>query len=133
MSRPEAALERDILRWFGQRPDLLLCKNEVGSGITRAGVEAILAALPIELKEPIRQIASRHSITWGLGVGSPDLVGAVAGTWFAVELKSEGGRVSDTQRIWHDAAAKRGALVDVVRSEGEMAAAIERARARGRR
>jgi hypothetical protein len=67
----------------------------------------------------------------GLGVGSPDLIGAVGGLFLGLELKSEHGRVSDDQLRWHAAARARGCLVEVVRSVDEAWAAI--AAARGRR
>lgn len=128
--RPEAVLEREILRRFGQVPDLLVCKNEVGTGFTRGVMDEVLRALPACFHAEIAAIFRKWAITWGLGVGSPDLVGAVAGAALFVELKAEDGVVSEAQRIWHAASARRGAPVDIVRSEADMERAIERARAR---
>ena len=131
-ARPEALLERHILRAIGAEPDVLVCKNEVGAGYTGAVLPALLAALPSELHGAVRQALARHRITWGLGVGSPDLVASADGRWLGLELKSPDGRVSPEQRDWHLAAERRGALVRVVRSVDEARAAVDEAR-RGQR
>jgi hypothetical protein len=49
-------------------------------------------------------VLTRHRVRYGLGVGSPDLFGAVRGVMFGIELKSERGRLSAGQRQWHAAA-----------------------------
>lgn len=128
--RPEALLEREILRRFGAIPDVLLCKNEVGTGFTRGVYDEVLRALPACFHSEVAAIFKKWAITWGLGVGSPDLVGAVAGAGLWVELKAEDGVVSEAQRVWHAAATRRGVTIDIVRTEAEMEAAIVRARRR---
>jgi hypothetical protein len=67
---------------------------------------------------------SGHPIAYGLGKGSPDLVGSVALPFFGrtiaqaigVEVKSATGRVSADQQAWHAGAQLMGWRVAVVRS-----------------
>lgn len=69
-------------------------------------------------------------IRYGLGTGSPDLVGglfAPHGRVFCLEVKTATGRVSDEQKCWHAAARKRGWFVAVVRTPEEAVAAVHRA------
>lgn len=70
-------------------------------------------------------------VHYGLGLGSPDLVGIQTvtvtpehlgqrlGVFLGVEVKTPKGRVSDDQKRWHAVAAERGALVVVARSVDE--------------
>lgn len=70
-----------------------------------------------------------RNVKYGLGLGSPDLVGCLfpSGRLFALEVKTPTGRVSPDQKLWHGAARKLGAFVAVVRSVDEALAALERA------
>lgn len=61
----------------------------------------------------------------GAPAGTPDIIGAVEGRMFGLEVKTETGRVLATQQRWHDRAAKHGVRVAVVRSVGEAVAAVE--------
>lgn len=62
------------------------------------------------------QTADGRHIVFGLGVGSPDLVGFLipSGRFLGLEVKAGRGRSSHEQVAWHTAAARRGALVAVV-------------------
>jgi len=60
-----------------------------------------------------------HKVRYGLGVGSPDLVGIVDGRFLGLEVKTATGRVSSEQRAWHEHARKHGALIHVVRTVEE--------------
>jgi hypothetical protein len=129
--RPEAVLERHILRAIGAEPDVLLCKNEVGTGFRGALIGALreaLAPFGREVVEVAMATLTRHRTTYGLGTGSPDLVGAAAGRWVGLELKSEKGRLREEQERWHAAARHRGAFVSVSRTVEEATAALARAR-----
>jgi hypothetical protein len=73
-----------------------------------------------------RACASRlaRPVTYGLGVGSPDLVGIYTdrrgvACAFGVETKTATGRTSEDQRRWHWAAAARGMPTFVARSATE--------------
>jgi hypothetical protein len=73
-------------------------------------------------------------ITFGLGDGSPDLVGVATfetmygpiALAFGLEVKQPGRYPSPVQRAWHASAARRGLPVEVVRSPEEAVAAVER-------
>jgi hypothetical protein len=127
----EAEVEREVLLELGRGPDLLVLKNEVGVGFTgnaRYALEKALAPFGRLAVQAALAVLSRHHITWGLGVGSPDLVGAVDGRAVGLELKAPGGVLSDVQQRWHAAARQRGVFVATVRSPDEAVAAVQRAR-----
>ena len=131
----EAEVERSVLLAVGRLPDVLVLKNEVGIGYTRDvrfALEKALAVFgPIAVQSALA-VLTRHSITYGLGVGSPDLVGVVRSARgavpFGLELKAPDGTVAEHQARWHAAARKRGLFVGVVRSGDEAVDALERAR-----
>lgn len=68
-------------------------------------------------------------IKFGLGVGSPDIVGILApsGRFFGLEVKTPAGRLSKEQTAWHKAAQSKGAYVGVARSAADAFAALEEA------
>ena len=70
--------------------------------------------------------ANGRAIRYGLGIGSPDLVGVVRGSGrlFALEVKSATGRESAEQRAWAKAVTDAGGFVRTVRSVDEALAAI---------
>lgn len=131
-NQSEAEIERRILRVLGPTPKLLLCKNEVSRGFQGSLLPALHSALaPFgpEVVAAAVNATQRHRATFGLGVGSPDLVGALNGRALGLELKTAIGRLSPEQERWHRAARLRGAAVMVVRSVEEATAALERAAA----
>ena len=109
----ERQLQRDVFASLGAEPGLVLMRNQVGRGE----------------RFDARTHDVRHE-TYGLGMGSPDIVGILwpSGRWFCLELKASTGRVSDGQERWHRMARTMGAFVAVVRSVGEARSALERAR-----
>ncbi len=119
---PEAEVERQVLLAVGRTPDLWLAKNEVGQFYKPSALPSLQKALapfgPAAIRAAVDAI-SRHRIVVGLGVGSPDLVGALRGRFFGWELKTETGRVRPEQETWHAAARAKGIRVDVVRSADE--------------
>ncbi|HEY6037039.1 MAG TPA: VRR-NUC domain-containing protein [Kofleriaceae bacterium] len=60
-------------------------------------------------------------VTFGLGVGSADLVGILRGSgrFVAWEVKTRAVRVSPEQRAWHYAVTNAGGVVFVARSVEE--------------
>ncbi len=55
----------------------------------------------------------------GAPAGSPDILGVIPGSdgsLFGLELKTERGRVTDTQHDWHERAKAQGVRVGVARS-----------------
>lgn len=67
---------------------------------------------------------------FGLGNGSPDIVGILKpwGRFFGVETKTEDGRLSKAQKLWHERARVLGAFVGVARSLEEAIALLNAAR-----
>ena len=104
--------EREIqqaIRLAVQGPDIVLWRNNVGTAVQADG----------------------SVVRYGLAVGSADLVGVVAGRFFALEVKSERGRVTDEQRQWIALVQSKGGFAAVVRSVDEALAAVERCRKGG--
>ncbi len=68
-------------------------------------------------------------VRYGLGLGGADLVGVLRprGRAFALEVKTEAGRLSAEQRAWHGAWTDAGGFVACVRSVDEALAALRRA------
>lgn len=58
-------------------------------------------------------------VTYGLGVGSPDIVCSVKGRLVGLEVKSDTGGLSDKQRATHSIWRAFGIVVGVVRSAKE--------------
>lgn len=117
---PEAELERRVLVTLSPMPDVLVLKNEVGQGFT--------GNLARRLCRECRDLAFRHRITYGLGVGSPDLFAVVGGVALGLELKSVTGVLSDEQKRWHAAARLRGVRVEEIRSVEDAVRAVEACR-----
>lgn len=127
----EALLERLILREFGRATDVALYRNEVGEGYPCAELRASLFSAFGSSDQRVLQAINRcRRVHYGLGVGSPDLVGAVRGIFVGLELKTSSGRVSDGQADWSKAAQARGLTVAVVRSVDDASDVIEALRRR---
>jgi hypothetical protein len=111
VGRPEALLQKRVMTAIGSLPGVIAYENRV-------------ARRP----DPDRP-GSFMSI--GLGPGTPDVVGAVDGLMFGLELKTPVGALSDVQKDVHAAWRAVGIYVRVVRSPEEAVEAIEECRARG--
>lgn len=90
----ETLLMRSIMHELTKDGRCMLERNNVGEATTKSG---------------------RH-ITFGLGKGSPDLVGIYQGRFIGIEVKTPKGRLSDIQRRWHAIAAQHGARIVTARS-----------------
>ena len=114
MKQRENALQRDIQAAIGAEPDLLLFKNSVGHA------------------RFVNDDGREYTVPYGLGKGSPDLVGILApsGRWFCLELKVPGEDATDEQQKVHDVWRRFGALVYAVHSVDEARAGLEDARGR---
>lgn len=108
----EAEIQRRIEVAIGAEPDFLLFRNSVGKArhVSRDGVE--------------------FYVPYGLGNGSPDLVGILApsGTWVALEIKRPGEEATDEQKQVHAVWRRFGAFVGVVTSPDEARSALNDAR-----
>ena len=65
-------------------------------------------------------------ITYGLSVGSPDLVGFIRGSgkFLGIEVKTTSGRASDDQKKWLKYASESGCVVGICRSPEEALALV---------
>lgn len=109
----EARLLKEILADIGAEPGLLILRNHVGAA-----------------ERFDERSNATHYETFGLGEGTPDLVGILApsGRWFCLEIKTATGRVSPEQAKCHPLWRRFGAFVAVVRSIDEARVALARAR-----
>lgn len=117
--RRQSPLEKDLQRQIeaaiGSEPDLLLLRNSVGEAVYYTGE------------------GQQYHVPYGLGVGSPDLVGILRvglhlAAWFCLEVKTDDGVVSDEQEKCHRVWRRFGALVYVVRSVDDARRALTTAR-----
>lgn len=117
----ERNVKAEIEAEIGAEPDLLLLRNTVGQVKYYDGD------------------GNERRVTYGLGVGSPDLVGILTvppragglggvGVWFCLEIKAEEGDPSETQAETIPVWIRFGALVYVVKSAREARSALEHAR-----
>lgn len=122
----ERELQRQIEAALGAEPDLLLLRNSCG-----------------EAEYVNESTGKSWHVPYGLGVGSPDLVGILrvrtrsddpldpprtVGTWFCLEVKTDKGVVSEEQTKCHHVWRNFGAFVAVVRSVEDARAALTAAR-----
>lgn len=111
----ERATLRAIELALGAEPDLLLLRNTVG------------------VAKHFGPDGRTSTLRYGLGSGSPDLVGLLRGRdgearWFCLEVKAKDGRISEVQEHCHDVWRSFGAFIAVVRSADQARAALEQAR-----
>ncbi len=110
--RPEAALEAEVLPEIAAIDGVSVFKNEVGQGyygVVRPLLEKLAERGPAAFFAGWRSILYRNRVTFGLGEGSPDLVGHKLGDFFGIELKSATGRMRTAQTKWHRIERAKGA------------------------
>lgn len=73
-------------------------------------------------------VDTMRGIRYGLGVGSPDLVGIAWGRFVGLEVKTPTGRVSKEQTMWLDMVRRFGGVAGVARSVEDALAIVEEAR-----
>lgn len=123
----EKKIQRDIEAAIGSEPDFLLLRNSVGQA------------------QYVNDDGKTFFVPYGLGVGSPDLVGALqipasalarrantVALFVALEVKAPEGVVEPEQKTCHDIWRSFGVLVYVVRSVDDARNALDDARAIGR-
>lgn len=113
--RTESTAQAEILAALNRLPGVRVARNNVGRLQDRNGTW----------------------VAYGLGVGSPDIVGIysagrVSGpravhvaAAFGVEVKSATGRVREEQALWHEAMRRRGLPTFVARSAEEAVRQVE--------
>lgn len=104
----EREVLHDIREALGLEHDLVMWRNNTGM-------------LRDERGTPVR---------YGLAIGSSDLVGILgpSGRWFALEVKTETGRLTVEQIRWIELVRRMGGFAACVRSVDEARAALGRAR-----
>ncbi len=114
MSHVENGIQRAIELAIGAEPDLIVLRNNVGVAT-----------------HTNEKTGKTYRTAYGLGTGSPDLVGilAPAGRWFCLEIKAPGEVPRPEQHICHRAWRKFGAFVAAVDSVASAREALARARA----
>lgn len=73
-------------------------------------------------------VDTMRGIRYGLGIGSPDLVGIAWGRFVGLEVKTVTGRVSKEQTMWLDMVRRFGGVAGVARSVEDALAIVEEAR-----
>ena len=113
----EKQVQREIEAAIGAEPDLLLMKNSVGAA------------------KYFAENGKEFVVPYGLGDGSPDLVGMLKvtrgitfGVWFCLEVKADNGELEPDQIRCHVAWRRFGAIIETVRSAAEARDALQRAR-----
>lgn len=120
--RPEAKLEAEVLPALFGIDGVSVFKNEVGQGFYGAALpllERLAERGPGAFYAGWRSILYRNRLTFGLGEGSPDLVGHKLGGFFGIELKSERGRMRPAQIKWHLIERAKGVPLITARTVGD--------------
>lgn len=120
-SREEIILRRQVLLALSKIPDVLVMVNEANA-VTK------MSLLVKDKKAAAQAVLPEER--FGLGRGSPDLVVGVRGRVLFRELKTEDGRLSPEQVIWHERARAIGLDVDVWRSVEQAVEEVRRASSR---
>lgn len=116
----ESTLLAECREWANAQPDVRVWRNNVGK----------------------LQDANGRWVSYGLGIGSPDLIGVVRvpvfvvgedarGIFLGAECKLVGARVSSEQEEWLMMIERFGGVAGIVRSVDDMRDLVERARAVG--
>jgi hypothetical protein len=122
-SKLETSIQNEIELAIGSEPDLLLLRNSVGEAVHYD-----------------RNSGREWHVPYGLGKGSPDLVGLLLvpstatsfSVWFCLEVKADTGELSEEQETCHAIWRRFGALIFVVRSVDEARASLADARTKAR-
>lgn len=114
-ARLENPIQREVLDALGSQPDLLLFRNSVG-----------------QARHVNEKTGRVFFVEYGLGTGSPDVVGILrrgnVGIWFCLELKRPGEEPEPHQEKVHAVWRSFGAFVATVTSVDEARAALDEAR-----
>ena len=92
-------------------------------------IRAAIAALPdARVWRNNNGLDRERGVRYGLGKGSPDLIGIVDGRFIGLEVKMPRGRVSPEQAMWVNTILRLGGSAGVVRSVDEALALVDEAR-----
>jgi hypothetical protein len=128
----EAQIQSAIRLALGQLPDVRIWRNNVGSGVIVkvSQLIGILTSKSGGTRAAIAFLKTLRPVTWGLAVGSSDLIGIVAphGRLLSIEVKSAKGIVSKEQEQWIAIVERFGGVAGPARSVDEAMELVERAR-----
>jgi hypothetical protein len=94
--------------------------------LQKACIELLNRSQLCHWRIPLGEKRPRGSMGSSSVVGFPDLCGITkSGRFWAVELKTDKGKLRSSQEIWIRKLLDSGAVVRVIRSVGEMAAFIQ--------
>lgn len=126
----ESQLQREVRLALGQLDDLVLWRNETGAyaeACTVGWLKELVGVLTnkgtktahMMLADAIQ--GARQYVRYGLCKGSADLIGILkpSGRFFALELKTEVGRISDDQRLFLKLINNMGGYAAVARTVDE--------------
>lgn len=116
MAQEEKRIQRAILRAIGAMPDVLVFENPTGVGYN--------GSLGPRLCFECKPIARQHRISYGLCVGSSDLVGCVGGKALWMEVKTAVGKQREEQERFEAAVRARGSEYFLVRSVDDAVEAV---------
>ena len=127
MTERESRIQRDIRLALGQHPTARLYRNEVG--VSQVYKRCCSCGAKLTRPDAV--------VRYGLGVGSPDLVGWRTVTitaahigmkiaqFVGLEIKNARGRLRKEQVFWQERIANAGGIAAVVRSVEEAQDAID--------
>jgi hypothetical protein len=128
----ESQIQSAIRLAVGQLPDVRLWRNNVGKGvIVNVGqLIGILTSKSGGIRAAIAFLKLLRPVTWGLCVGSSDLIGIVAprGRLLSIEVKSAKGTLTEEQEQWIAIVERFGGVAGPARSVDEAMELVERAR-----
>lgn len=135
MSQSESELQRQVRLTLGQKPDLVLWRNETGAYSEMCTVQwlrELLGVLDNSLGNGpsqraaiamLRDVLSKSNryISYGLTKGSSDLIGILKpnGRFFALELKTLTGKVTEEQVMFIKLVNSMGGYAAVARTLAE--------------
>jgi len=131
VNRPEKQLEGQVLMTLSADPGVWVQRNVVGQafyGAAGPALDKALANFPAA-QAIARSTLLRHRFTAGLGEGSTDLILSVDGLFLGLELKSEDGRLRESQKTWRAMADRRRVPYALARSVDEALEAVATRRA----
>lgn len=90
--------------------------------------DLVLWSNPVKKLQCIGFAGKLFTVWTGLFKGSADLIGCLAGRFFAIEIKTGNAELEPDQITWHRLVHSKGGFACVCRSVDEAFAAVERCR-----
>ena len=121
----ESEFQREARLYLGQQPDLVVWRNAAGRAIIVSFAElkkAVAEAPHGRFKNLLEGWMKRGMVPYGLALGSGDLIGihSPSGRFVSIELKTEAGRLSEEQHLFHGLVQDRGGYSSVARNRRDL-------------